>query len=479
MSPLKRYLFTIAATCLLTTPLTAHDDDPKGEVEHIRVDAPAYRRDVDGNWQRGDDFPARRILLMTWLPLREFGNQIWCGNSCTGYVSDSGREYTLMGLSHGTGIVDVTEPGNAQIVTFVDGPESLWRDMKVYQHYAYIVSEGGHGIQVVDLANIDDGEAALLREVTTGGAVSTHTVALNAESAYLYRCGGSGNGLRIYSLEDPENPKYVTKWGDRYVHECQVVTYHGGDYDGREIAFCCTGYNGGWDDAGLDILDVTDKSNIQKIHRVPWDNPGYSHQVWLSPDRQYAYLNDELDEYYYGTKTLTIVIDVSSLEEAYVVDRFGNGGTAIDHNLYTLDKRIIESNYRSGLRIFEYTDDPVHPQEIAFFDTWPDDDAVSFNGLWNNYPYLPSRTIIGSDIERGLFVWRVIERGDVNCDGQVDFNDIDAFVTALTGEDNFNEQYPDCFYEVADANCDGSVAFDDIDPFVACLVHGGCGECAP
>ncbi|NBP51756.1 MAG: hypothetical protein EBU70_11400, partial [Actinobacteria bacterium] len=46
----------------------------------------------------------------------------------------------------------------------------------------------------------------------------------------------------------------------------------------------------------------------------------------------------------------------------------------------------------------------------AWFNTHPDDDAspaATFNGLWSNYPYLPSGTILGSDIERGLFVWRL------------------------------------------------------------------------
>jgi len=33
--------------------------------------------------------------------------------------------------------------------------------------------------------------------------------------------------------------------------------------------------------------------------------------------------------------------------------------------------------------------------------------ATGYAGLWSNYPYLPSGTILGSDIERGGFVWRI------------------------------------------------------------------------
>jgi Zn/Cd-binding protein ZinT len=42
--------------------------------------------------------------------------------------------------------------------------------------------------------------------------------------------------------------------------------------------------------------------------------------------------------------------------------------------------------------------------EIAFFDTFPDNDDVDFAGAWSVYPYLPSGTIIVSDVDNGLFI---------------------------------------------------------------------------
>ena len=50
---------------------------------------------------------------------------------------------------------------------------------------------------------------------------------------------------------------------------------------------------------------------------------------------------------------------------------------------------------------------PTAPVQIAWFDTFPEHNLTKFKGLWNNDPYLPSGTVIGSDIERGLFVWTV------------------------------------------------------------------------
>jgi len=65
-------------------------------------------------------------------------------------------------------------------------------------------------------------------------------------------------------------------------------------------------------------------------------------------------------------------------------------------------------------------------------------------------------------------------RGDVNCDGAVDFDDINPFVAALVGRSSYEGAYPNCRWLNGDINGDQSVDFDDINPFVACLVSGGC-----
>ncbi len=61
--------------------------------------------------------------------------------------------------------------------------------------------------------------------------------------------------------------------------------------------------------------------------------------------------------------------------------------------------------------------------------------------------------------------------GDMNCDGVVDFDDINAFVVALSGQAAYEAAYPDCYWMNADCNGDGLVNFDDIDPFVG-LISG-------
>lgn len=55
--------------------------------------------------------------------------------------------------------------------------------------------------------------------------------------------------------------------------------------------------------------------------------------------------------------------------------------------------------------------------------------------------------------------------GDANCDGVIDFDDIDALVAALAGG-------APCDFANVDVNGDGSINFFDIDPFVALLGSG-------
>jgi choice-of-anchor B domain-containing protein len=418
----------LIAAALLGTGLTvalAHIDDPKEQDRVPRWEGPAFRAaeiksNDHANSVRGE-FESENITLMSWLPLASIGGGS-TGNDCWGYTSNSGREYAIIGTSSHTVFVEVTDPGNAQVVQQISGPNSLWRDIKTYGQYAYAVSEGGSGIQVMDMANIDLGSVQLVNTVDDQGSSATHNVAIDTSSGFLYRTGGGDNGLRIYSLADPTTPTYVGSWTARYVHDAQIVTYDSGPWAGKQIAFCCGGFNGGWGESGLCILDVTSKTNIIELACIQHSNPHYSHQGWLSEDRQYFYLNDELDEQNTGTLTTTRVIDVSDLTSPFQAGTFTSGSTSIDHNLYVKGNTIYEANYRSGIRIFDASN-PVAPVQTAYFDTWPGDDGASFNGLWSVYPYFDSGTIIGSDLERGLFVWKVeqaeIEMALVN--GEFDF----------------------------------------------------------
>ena len=74
--------------------------------------------------------------------------------------------------------------------------------------------------------------------------------------------------------------------------------------------------------------------------------------------------------------------------------------------------------------------------------------------------------------DRALSV-TVFATGDMNCDGAVDFFDIDPFVVALLARPTYETAFPNCSHNLADLNGDGVVDFFDIDPFVGALTGGG------
>jgi hypothetical protein len=59
--------------------------------------------------------------------------------------------------------------------------------------------------------------------------------------------------------------------------------------------------------------------------------------------------------------------------------------------------------------------------------------------------------------------------GDLNCDGRVDFGDINPFVLALSDPSAWQAAYPGCELLYGDISGDQELDFGDINPFVALL----------
>jgi len=337
-------------------------------------------------------FPAQNVSLYSHVSLETLNAEF--AEDCWGYVSESGREYAIIGLSTGTGFVEITDPGNPVIVDVVPHPNRA-RDMKVYQHYVYTIYDLGPG-QIIDVADIDNGVVTLVNTVDQGA----HNLAINEASGFIY--AAVGGPMAVADLSNPINPPIVALWPGE-AHDVQVVTYTEGIYTGREIAFICAGSTG-----RLDIVDVTDKLNMFLLGSTTYFGAAYTHQGWLSEDRHYFYLGDELDELNGAAFTRTFVVDVSDLSSPTVVNTFTSGLPATDHNLYVRGDFIYEANYAAGLRIFDACD-PINPVEVGFFDTFPANDNTGFVGAWSVYPFFPSGTVIVSDRQSGLFILDVSE----------------------------------------------------------------------
>jgi len=414
-------LTTLSALSIASTA-NAHDDDYRKLLSKLPpVYGPIWTKSIDPqklNDQQNPNgpFDSSNMTLLAQIPLNNFpGVNTTSGNDCWGYVSPTGREYVIMGVEGGYGFIEITNPTSPVVIDTIPGPLSLWHDVKVVGQYAYGVSEGGSGIQIMNLSNIDNGTVTLVQNWSAGGYSTTHNIIVNQDSNSLWIAGANiGNGGLInIDISNPTAPQLNGGWTDMYVHDAQVVTWQGGPLDGREIAFVAGGLSTGFSETGLRIVDVTDPNNTTTLATLFYPNAGYAHQLWLSTDRSTLYLNDELDEQN-GTVpvTTTRVIDVQDPSNPFFVGTYTSGLPSIDHNLYTRDHVIYQSNYRSGLRVFDGLD-PHNPVEVAHFDTFPGSNSADFNGAWSNYPFFPSGTIAISDIERGLFLVRL----DAQLDG--------------------------------------------------------------
>lgn len=394
-----------------TTSCDLDGDGAADGADNCPLDANASQLDTDGDGT-GDacDFAASGVSLLGRIAIGQLPDNQTQANDIWHYVSGAGEEYAILGTRKATAFVNVTDPASPGLAGFVDGGvDQPWRDMGTFGTHAYIVSDGaGVGLQIVDLSDIDNDNVALVNTTDLGtGFNDAHNVFVNEDSGYLYLCIpdlNSGDGLVVVDLNaDPVNPTVAGTWTDSdfnvQCHDVQVVSYTSGRYAGQEIAFCFA------EDNGLYIVDVTDKAAMSRISKTSYATVHYSHQGWLSDDRTFLFLGDELDELDDPeiAFTTTYVFNVSNLKNPRLDSMFTNGLATIDHNLMVRSDIVYEANYTSGLRIFDASN--VNDiQEIGYFDTRPENDAASFNGAWGVTVQLPSGNVLVSDIERGLFV---------------------------------------------------------------------------
>ena len=362
---------------------------------------------VDG---KAEEFACMGIALENRVGLYTMeggsGNDIW------GWADpDTGREYALMGLTNGAAFVDVTNPQGPVYLGRLptETRDSVWRDIKVYRDHAYIVADGAgaHGMQVFDLKRLRNasGTQKFSEDVLYDGFENSHNLAINEATGFAYAvatntCGG---GLHMINIKTPNNPLFAGCHDTVHTHDTQCVVYNGPDTEhrGREI---CVSSN----EDHVEIVDVTDKSAPLTLSSTKYPQLAYVHQGWLTEDHRYFLLGDELDELNFNLSTRTHVFDVSDLAAPSHLYAHALDTQATDHNLYVRGNRVYEANYTSGLRVLEFGDLARQDiREIAFFDTIPATDSSGTIGAWSVYPYLPSGTLIVSDMQNGLFVLKM------------------------------------------------------------------------
>ncbi|HVZ40322.1 MAG TPA: choice-of-anchor B family protein [Candidatus Kapabacteria bacterium] len=320
----------------------------------------------------------------------------WKYSSLIGYAHPNGREYALIGGYSGTYIVDVTDKPIRQ-VAFIAGPASGWRELKTVGNYAYIVSEGGSGLQIVDLSQLP-ASATLIRNDTTYFRTA-HTI--TAEGTYLYVNGtgasaGANGGVIILDITNPTGPVKVGQWTERYSHDCTV----------RNDTLYVAAIN----DGQLNIIALgADRKAPHTVATITYPGAG-THNCALTPDGSYVMTTDEINA---TPKTLK-VWDRRDVGNISKVADYTPVPNEIIHNVHMKGTTAYIAWYSAGTRIIDMSK-PEEPAELGYYDTYPTAEN-NYVGNWGTYPYLPSGKIISSDMQTGLYVFTFngAKRGNVH-----------------------------------------------------------------
>jgi choice-of-anchor B domain-containing protein len=389
---------------------------------------------VDG---QAGPYPCENMDLAATLTLPELGSV--SGNDVWGWTDPAtDRQYAIVGTMTATGFVDVTEPTSPIFLGKLPraglGDSLYWSDIKTNGHHAFIVSEGTEsGMQVFDLHRLRGLDGTPVPELFDAdahydGTSNTHNIWINEETDFAYLVGSDtctsengpeseDGGLHMVDISDPLEPSFagcalVPVDGDddtpanNYVHDVECIVYDGpdGDYTGQEI---CIGMN---EDA-IVVYDVTDKQAPVIVSETSYPTASYTHQGSLTPDRRYVLFGDELDELQGAVaNTTTYIADVSDLDSPGEPRPWSHETESIDHNLYVRGDHVYQSNYAAGQRILRYDNEMLADgelDEVAYLDTMPGVDVPEFLGVWSNYLFEDTGTLVVSGTEsnvNGLFV---------------------------------------------------------------------------
>ncbi len=317
-------------------------------------------------------------------------------NIC-GYTQ-GGKEYALCGGSKTMIIVDITDPDNPKEIVKIPQVTSLWKEIKVYKNYAYINSEGGGGLQIVDLAKLPSpaldyhsytGDSTVAGDIR-GQFNRSHALHIDVTKGFAYIFGASGlanGGALILDLnKDPYNPTYAGSYSSDYVHDGYVdndTLYAGHIYPGH-----------------FSVVDCTDK--LAPVILGSHDTPTkFTHNTWLSTsNRKILFTTDETANSYLATYDLTDLTDIKELDRI----QSNPGSNSIIHNTHILNDYAISSYYKDGVTIVD-GHRPQNLVQVGNFDAYapdnchdPSNTGNGFDGTWGAYPFFPSGTMVLSNM---------------------------------------------------------------------------------
>jgi choice-of-anchor B domain-containing protein len=319
-------------------------------------------------------------------------------SGCWGFTY-TGREYAVIGSTEGYHFFQLTDQGKLAFCGFIEGrfnsAQVIHREIKTFGHYAYLVcDEGSSSLQIADLQYLPD-SVVKVADIQDDRFGKTHNLFIDSSNALLYACLVTPipNGtmlnkipLRVFSLADPLNPVIIWEGPDDIpeVHDAFVR---------NNVAILNCGMD------GIRIYDFSDPFNpVLKNDLTFYQDQGYNHQGWLSPNGKTYVFADETSGK--RVKKCTLDGNFNLTIENYFGTNFLNN--SVPHNIMIDDQFAYVAYYNEGLRIYDIRNLPM---EIAAYDTYPEESYFNMNGAWGVFADFPSGRIIISDRQYGLFLF--------------------------------------------------------------------------
>ena len=330
-------------------------------------------------------------LLCNWTDTNEvpLNSSQYRYNEVWGFTAN-GREYGVIGSSVGAHIIDVS---TCKEVVFAPGRagNAGHRDYKTFKNFLYASSEEGMStLQIFDTHYLPD-SLHLVYESDPQYFSRTHKLFIDTNTAKLY-CPTFTNlttgrdFMRVYSLQKPDSPALLSIYNDNgEVHDVYVR---------NDTAFCSSSF------AGYFVEDFSIPPNHTLIGQlVTYPFKGFSHSSWIGSDG-IGVMADET----FGLPLK--VIDTRDMSRLKVLSTFsprGTDNTSVPHNPYIIGHFAYISYYMDGFQLYDLSD-PVNPKQAGWYHTYEGSDIQGYQGAWGCYPFLPSRKVLISDMQRGLFV---------------------------------------------------------------------------
>jgi choice-of-anchor B domain-containing protein len=342
-----------------------------------------------------------------------------------GYVAPDGSRYALMGTAAGVMVIDLRNPAAPRVVDEVAGPTNTpspgiyWRELRVYGHHAYVVSEQTNvrgGIMIIDLSGLPASVRYVKSVVPQDGELAAHSVDIDVARGLLYLqratnhaghhaaprakalhgagtekpghpVGGPNDGsIEVWDLSaDPENPTYLTTFNqNRSVHDMTAVGNRVYVAEGNASSFS--------------VWDVSDPHAPQFV--VRWSVPGhFAHNIWPSGDASFVVTTEEIP---HGLPAR--VWQLNGAAAPTLLSSF-KSGSGTPHNVVMEGRMAYLSHYTEGAVAVDLTN-PASPQIVARVDTNPYTGS-GLAGCWGIYKFPGEPLMSCSDIDFGYHLIRI------------------------------------------------------------------------